>query len=233
MIWSTGCSHTYGDDLEDKNLAWPHVLADMLGVKCSNNAISGGSNDRIVYETVKADPADLYIIAWTYTERFTRYDQNNHQTNFNPSLVHSMYSNRYEFTEYGKIHYAFWHNQLYSFKLWLQQIILLQRYLESNNQKYLMLNADNNNYKIFVTDWLNFNQSVKDYVCFDQMSDIQLQAEHAEIQQYIDDIRRECYYKLDTFCIKDLHDDYPLGNSGHLLAEGHREIANRLYNCLN
>ena len=233
MIWSTGCSHTYGDDLEDKKLAWPHMLADMLGTECVNNATSGGSNDRIVYETVKADPADLYIIAWTYKERFTRYDPNNYQINFNPNLVHDMYSNRWEFTEYGKLHYTFWHNQLYSFKLWLQQIILLQRYLESKSQNYLMLNANHNNYEIFVTDWLNFNQSVRDYVCFDQMNDIQLQAEHAEIQQYIDNISKECYYKLDTFCITDLHDDYPLGDSGHLLEQGHREIANRLYNCLN
>jgi len=233
MLWSTGCSHTYGNDLEDKTLAWPYILAEMLSTECHNNASSGGSNERIVYETVKAFPADLYVIAWTYTTRFTRYDQNNYQINFNPGLVHDLYSNKYEFTQYAKLHYTFWYNQLYSFKLWLQQIILVQKYLKNKNQKYLMLTAANNQYKTFVTEWIDFNHSIKDHTCFDQMDDIQLQSEHAEIQRYIDDIDTNCYYKIDKFCITDLNDEYPTGETHHLLEEGHRELANRLYYCLN
>ena len=58
MLWATGCSPLYGDDLTDKTKAWPYVLADMLGLQCKNNGVSGRSNERIVYETVKSNPFD-------------------------------------------------------------------------------------------------------------------------------------------------------------------------------
>ena len=49
----------------------------MLGLQCKNNGVSGSSNERIVYETVKSNPAWIKIIAWTFIERFTRYDPDN------------------------------------------------------------------------------------------------------------------------------------------------------------
>jgi len=233
MLWTTGCSHTYGDDLEYKKQAWPFLLATKLGIECTNNAVSGGSNERIVYETLKSEKCDLVIIAWTYKERFTRYDKNNFQINFNPQLKHTLYSDKAEFVDYGKLHYAYWQNTLYSFKLWLQQIILLQNYLKQNNQRYLMLNAAYNQYDIFVTKQENFNDSVRDYVCFDQMNDDQLLAEYSEIQKYIDMIDTRCYYNISQFHITDLHKCYATGSTGHLMEEGHEEIANRLYSCSN
>jgi len=234
MLWATGCSHTYGDDLQDKSSAWPYLLAKKLGMSCNNNAVSGGSNERVLYESVKFNTCELAVVAWTYKERFTRYDNlNNFQINFNPSLAHTEYSNLYYFNQYGKLHYAHWSNTLYEFKIWLQQIIVLQKYFESKSQRYLMLNAAQNNYNAFSSSWLEFNNNIKDLVCFDAMNDEQLYQEHIEIQKYIDEINMKCYYSINNFHITDLHNVYPVGKTGHLLDEGHQHLANRLYDCLN
>jgi len=234
MLWATGCSHTYGDDLADKLSSWPYLLAEKLGMHCVNNAMSGGSNERIVYESLKADFFEIAVIAWTWKGRFTRYDEaNNYQINFTSSLTHSDYKNLYHFKQYGKLHYTHWSNNLYNFKLWLQQIILLQRYFESRSQKYLMLNAADNNYSAFTSDWDKFNLNIKDLICFDHMNDEQLFQEHVEIQKYIAEINTNCYYNISEFHITDLHDEYPVGGTGHLLEAGHQHLANRLYDCLN
>ena len=233
MLWATGCSHTYGDDLDDKLSAWPYLLAKKLGTSCNNNAVPGGSNERVIYESVKSNTSDLAVIAWTYKERFTRYDNlNNFQINFNPSLAHTEYSDLYYFNQYGKLHYAHWSNTLYEFKIWLQQIIVLQKYFESKSQRYLMLNAAQNNYNAFSSSWLEFNNNIKDLVCFDAMNDEQLYQEHIEIQKYIDEIDMTCYYSINNFHITDLHSQYLVGDTNHLLDEGHQHLADRLYDCL-
>ena len=230
MLWATGCSHTYGDDLADKAQAWPYLLANMLDLECMNNATSGGSNERIVYQTVKSKPTKIKIIAWTYKERFTRYDpENNFEINFNPALAHSLYENNSNFKKYGNLHYTHWYNDLYSFKHWLQQIILLQKYLDNQQQPYVMLNAAHNSYSRYITDHKDFNDSIKDLVCFDNMTDDQLYAEHCEIQQYIDLIDTRRYYNIQDFYITQLNENYPTGKTGHLLEEAQQEIAKRLY----
>lgn len=228
MLWVTGCSHTYGDDLTDKTQAWPYLLANMLELDCVNNAVSGGSNERIVYQTVKSKPTTLKIIAWTHIERTTRYDpDNNFEVNFNPQLKHSLYGKRDSFKKYSKLHYMHWYNDLYAFKHWLQQIILLQRYMQ--DQPYVMLNATHNRYSSYVSEWKNFNNNIKNLVCFDVMTDEQLYAQYCKIQQYIDLIDTRCYYNIEDFYITQLRLIYPIGKTGHLLEEAQQEIAKKLY----
>jgi len=228
MLWATGCSHTYGDDLQDKTQAWPYLLANMLDLECVNNAVSGGSNERIVYQTVKSKPTKLKIIAWTYIERFTRYDpSNNFEINFNPALEHSLYGQQPNFKKYGKLHYMHWYNDLYAFKQWLQQIILIQKFL--HNQSYVMINTTDNRFKYYTANWEDFIASVKNFVCFDNMNDEQLYAEYCEIQQYIDLIDTRCYYNIQDFYITQLNEIYPIGKTGHLLEEAQQEIAKKLY----
>jgi len=228
MLWATGCSHTYGDDLADKTQAWPYLLANMLNLECVNNAVSGGSNERIVYQTVKSLPCKIKVIAWTYIERTTRYDpDNNFEVNFNPHLRHKLYKNNNDFIKYGKLHYSKWYNDLYAFKLWLQQIILLQKFL--GNEPYVMVNATGNRFKNYNSSWDTFNQNVKEFICFDSMNDEQLYREHCEIQHYVDLIDTRCYYNIDNFYITQLDNTYPTGPTGHLLEQAQQEIATKLY----
>jgi len=73
-LYFNGCSHTYSDDLDNKNLAWPTVLSNQLGYSFVNDSMLGGTDNCIKYRTLKyADQFDKFYIAWTYISRFTRY----------------------------------------------------------------------------------------------------------------------------------------------------------------
>ena len=228
-LFFIGCSHTYGDDLADPSTqAWPALIASAKGKDFVNLAISGGTNDRIVYHTIKnSNSYDHYYIAWTYIERFTRYrSENNFEINFNPQLVNTKYGNDLTFTDYGKLHYAYWYNELYAFKRWLQQIILVQRYLESKNKSYTMINSCPNNINKWTCDRALFNNSVKSLLCFDLMNDDQLLDEHYEIQSLMSEINFSNYLGWNEFYITMLLNKYPVGPTKHLLDEGHQVIAN-------
>jgi hypothetical protein len=227
-LFFIGCSHTYGTELADPaTQAWPVLVAQSKNKSFTNAAIVGGTNDRIVYHTIKnSDNYDEFYIAWTYIERFTRYRaENNYEVNFNAQLTNSGYGDDYSFKEYGKLHYTHWHNELYAFKQWLQQIILLQRYLESKNKKYTMINSCPNNINRWTSDKDSFNNNVKSLLCFDFMNDDQLLNEHLEIQALLKEISFENFLGWNTWCITDLKSEYPLGAGGHLLEQGHKAIA--------
>lgn len=224
-----GCSFTYGKDLEDPGTqAWPAILAKKKNFHFVNLAVNGGTNDRTVYHAVKnIDDFDKFYIAWTSIDRFTRYrSENNFEVNFSPRLVHHMYQDTREYQEYGKLHYAFWHNQLYAFKLWLQQIILLQEFFRANNKDYVMISTFSNNINRWLSDWQQFNINVKSLVCFDQMDDRQLSAEHLELQALSDKIKTDRFVGWRTKTIQDLVKNHPMGPTNHPLIQGHECIAN-------
>ena len=222
-LYFSGCSHTYDDDLDSREDAWPAVLSKKVKCQYVNDSMSGGTNDRIKYRALKyADQFDKFYIAWTYTNRFTRYrSDNNHDVNFNIQLSNQMYGNTNEYQQYGKLHYSSWHNELYSFKLWLQDIILLQRFFESIKKPYVMINSDNNLIDRWSVSCDLFNNSVQSIVCFDLMNDQQLHDEHTEIQNLLKQINFSKYIGWNTWWLTKMLKDYPVGNTGHLLAEGH------------
>lgn len=226
-LFFIGCSFTYGDDLSDPGkTSWPALVAGKN--KFVNAAVSGGTNERTMYQVIKnIDQYQKFYIAWTYIERFTRYRQdNNHEVNFNPMCKHVLYGNDREFKDYAKLHYGVWYNDLFAFKCWLQQIILLQRYLDNKNKPYIMINTVHNNIHSWSQDWTTFNDSVKSLLCFDIMNDDQLFSEHQEIQNLLDDIDKDRFIGWGQWSITDLLDRYPLGATGHLLEDGHQAVAN-------
>jgi hypothetical protein len=227
-LYFNGCSHTYGDDLKDpKSSAWPSVLSSELDASFLNDSVSGGTNDRIMYRTIKhLDQFDKFYIAWTYTTRFTRYRaDNNHDVNFNPRLMHDLYSKDRNFAEYGKIHYQTWHNELYAIKLWLQNIVLLQRLFESVNKPYVMINSVPNYLDRWLSSWQDFNSSVQSLLCFELMHDDQLLAEHTEIQLLVSQINTNNYIGWQDWWLTKAHSICPVGPTGHALVAGHQYIA--------
>ena len=225
-LYFNGCSHTYGQDLDQPaSQSWPAVLAKHIDCDFLNDAVNGNANDHIIYRTLKnADQFDKIYIAWTYIERFTRYrSDNNYTVNFNSNLINRLYGNDANFVNYGKLHYAIWYNDLYSFKLWLQNIIMMQRYLESLKKPYVMVNSSNNNIDRWTTTWENFNSSVQSLLCFDNMNDDQLYQEHEEIQQLLKKINFEHYIGWNNWWIT--KDSFPTGPTGHYLSQGHEHIA--------
>jgi hypothetical protein len=226
-LYFNGCSHTYGDDLSSRDKSWPAVVARNLGHDFVNDSVSGGSNERILYRTVKhLQEFDKFYIAWTYTSRFTRYRaDNNYEVNFNPQLHNSLYGSDPDFKTYGLLHYRVWHNELFCFKQWLQNIVLLQTYFKANNKRYVMLNADNNLLEKWTVDCSLFNDSVKSLLCFDLMNDDQLMDEHREITQLISQIDMSNFIGWNQWWLTKMCDHYPVGPTKHLLEQGHMATA--------
>ena len=230
-IYACGCSFTYGDELKNPNKsAWPIRLAEKLSASIDNNAVNGGTNTRTVYQTIKntQENYDLYLIAWTTYSRFTFYkSDDNFETNFNPNLNHSLYRSEKFYYNWGNDLYKHWYNELFAFKLWLQQIIQLQQILK--DKKYLMLNTMENNLSKWLAPKELFIQSVKYLINFDLMNDEQIIDEYKEIHYYISLIDFSKFYRWNEFCISDLRKNFPCGPNGHILEEGHDQLANLIH----
>ena len=230
-IYTVGCSFTHGDELVNpSSSAWPTLLGNMMSAEVNNDAISGGTNYRNVYRTIKStvEKYDLYIVAWTHASRYTFYkSENNFEINFNPQLINNIYGNSSFFKDWGKTLYYHWHNELYAFKSWLQQIILLQSFLKDKN--YIMLNTMPNNLNQWLAPWPEFIQATSSLINFDLMDDAQIFDEHKEIQYYVNQIDKANFYCWQKFCITDLCTQFKCGTGGHLLEDGHQHLANLIY----
>ena len=233
-IYSNGCSFTFGDELKNpKESAWPAILANKFNGSLYNNAISGGSNSRIIYHTIKdsQNNYDLYLIAWTTYARWTFYkSDNNYEINFNPTLTHGLYSNEKFYKEWGETLYTVWFNELYAFKKWLQEIILLQRFL--GQRPYLMVNTFANNLNLWLSDESSFIKNVKSMINFDLMNDEVIFEEFKEIQYYLSCIDTSKFYMWNNFSITTLRSKFDCGPRGHFLEEGHTHLAELIYNHL-
>ena len=230
-IYAGGCSFTYGDELENPaTSAWPNQLAEVLTASINNDSINGGSNARTVYRTIKntQNDYDLYLIAWTDYSRFTFYkSDNNFETNFSSRLIHTKYENEKFYRGWGRDLYKYWYNDLFAFKLWLQQIIQLQSILKNKN--YIMLNTMENNLSKWIATKEFFIESTKNLINFNSMNDDQIFDEYNEIQYYISLIDTSKFYRWNEFCISDLRKNFPCGPRGHILEEGHARLANLIH----
>ena len=183
-LYFNGCSFTYGAGLNDPvNESWPSLVANHYQAKFKNHAVLGGSNDRTVKGVVtNIKNYDRFYVCWTYYSRFVRYNPvDNYEVLFNvgsvmdPKIHHSddLKNNYTKYSDFANLYYKYWYNELYEFKAYLHQVILLQSLFQTNNKDYVMLNAFAD-----IVPWLsnedNFIQSIKHLICFDRMSDKQI-----------------------------------------------------------
>jgi hypothetical protein len=233
-IFSCGCSFTYGDELANpSDSAWPVLIARQLNATLDNVSMSGNSNSRIHYQTIKnmKNEYDLYLIASSEYSRFTFYkSENNHNVGFNIQLTHDLYGNKSFYRDWGKILYKEWYNDLFAFKLWLQQILQLQQIL--GNRNYVMINTFPNNLDRWLTTKDHFIEKVKPLINFNLMPDNAIFDEYNEIQYYMSLIDTSKFYKWNEFSITELRDHFPCGTGGHILEEGHAHLANLIYQHL-
>jgi len=236
-LYFNGCSFTYGDELENpQQHSWPTLVSSRLNCDFLNDAVSGGTNDRIVYKTLLNHKRyDFFIIAWTHYARFTEYNPiDNFEINFSPRLnlnaalqcSNDLKKNYSKYKTYGEMYYKHWYNDLFEFKKWLQQIVLLQSFLKQNNKPFIMLNTMENNISSWSQPQENFISAVRHLIdFFDRINDDQLMTEHAQIQEMISMIDKSMFIDWSHWNIKDLCADYPCGPNGHLLEDGHRAVA--------
>ncbi|MEV0680181.1 DUF6071 family protein [Actinosynnema sp. NPDC050436] len=85
LLIANGCSFTWGDELDDRARAWPHVVGRALGAEVVNLGVCGGSNRRLVRTTVETlhrvvtdhrlmSTEVLFLGMWTSLERYEFFD---------------------------------------------------------------------------------------------------------------------------------------------------------------
>jgi hypothetical protein len=236
-LYFNGCSFTHGDELQNPSeSAWPVLVSRHYKKEFLNDGISGGTNQRTVYKTIlNIDQFDFFVIAWTDYSRFTLYNPvDNFEINFNPMLnldasLHTsddLKKNYKKYKEYGTLYYKHWFNDLYEFKKWLQQILMLQAFFNIKNKKYMMLNTFPN----YLSNWLqpkeNFIKSIKSLCTFfDYLNDDQLLQEHYQIQSMVSMIDAQKFIQWGDWTIKDLSKQCAIGPGGHILEDGHKKLS--------
>lgn len=229
-FYFVGCSGTYGDDLSDKErqtVNWPVLISKHHGAEYKNDSAKGGSNQRIITKTLQnIGKFDRYYIQWTVASRFTLHDASNwYDVNFNANLVHDMYSKVDYFNTFGKYYYTHWYVPVYSFKTWLEQVVLLQDCLKLHNAPYLMLSARDELWKYLVTDREHFIENFAKLHDIENFNDTQILQHHDEIQHLLSLIDFNNFIVPTDFCIDALKKTYPAGRTKHLLADGIKHVA--------
>jgi len=202
-VLTVGCSFTYGEELEHPYAdAWPVVLARKNSWDLNNQGKNGGSNDRsirVVFEEIDKG-YDLIIVAWTVPDRFEVVNESEYlDINVNSGDKRNLL--------WAKEYYARHYDRLYSYTKWLRNVILLQSYLKSRNQKYVFVST------------------------FGMWSDLRIDAyqEYTEKLDYlIKQVDKEFYVDWPQWGMTDWMGDCPKGPGGHPLEAGHNQIAIRI-----
>jgi len=143
-LLTVGDSFTYGDELSDKNDAWPNLLSKMIGYELTNLAKPGSGNTGIVRQCIEhANNYDMIIIAWSHFARIEFADEFGVYDTW-PGHRGITFINNLQFRKNLMTYITNYHNDNYLHNQWLINIILLQNYLKINNKKYIMLDAFSN-----------------------------------------------------------------------------------------
>jgi hypothetical protein len=202
-LLTVGDSFTYGEELGDKNLAWPQLLADRLGYELTNWARPASGNTRMIRNvTMNASYFDLIIIAWSHFGRIEFADEIGSYDLWPgcQSLQHSQSASwRSEVINY----ITRYHNDEYLYRQYLINIVLLQSFLKTNNKKYIMLDTfDNNSSKH------RFQEKNKDL---------------------LNQIDKFSYLGWPNETMMEWTHGSPNGPRGHFLEQGHAIVANKVY----
>lgn len=84
-----GCSMVAGSGVKNKNLIWPALVSDSLGIELVNHGLTGGSNKAIWHEIMNTDfdENDLVVIQWTYTTRHCFFIDKHHRIDLRGGML--------------------------------------------------------------------------------------------------------------------------------------------------
>jgi hypothetical protein len=119
---SFGCSFIFGSELADdgrdgvyatpSQLTWPAHLAQHLNRTYSCHARPGAGNcqilENILNQSAVSSPDDLFVIGWTWIDRFDYYD-----ANYNPKIKRTPWSTimPIDTTDIAKVYYRDLHSE--------------------------------------------------------------------------------------------------------------------------
>jgi hypothetical protein len=140
-ILTVGDSFTYGEELADRNHAWPFLLADRLSANVTNMARPGSGNKRMIRYIMEhiadKNPLDLVVVGWSSPGRIEFADEDGFFDIWpgysgNMFLQHQPW--RTKLLDYINRH----HNDEYLYRQYLLDVILLQSFLKDCSIKYVM-----------------------------------------------------------------------------------------------
>ena len=202
---TVGDSFTFGDEVEDKNKIWPIRLSEMLKAKVVNLGHSGVGHeyciDAIIDHTKSYD-CDLVVIAWPSPGRQQWSDIHNKFTVW-PGM-HDIFADspwRNELLDWMNRH----HEPEYLYGKFINNLILCQGYLHSQNIPYIMMCVDANDYyhKKYSAYYTELHSKL---INFDTM----LEWPNKGIVQW----------GLEAGC--------KFGKGGHILEDGHQLVADKV-----
>ena len=208
MVYTLGCSFTYGEELPDPSIqAWPVLLANALGQSIINRGKPGIGNNYIIKTAIKEIPQlkpDLVIVAWTscgrmeFSDEYSTYDiWPGGNRRFKKPYPHRDTLTKY-ITSYS--------NELYQYRSWLRSVILLQDFFKLRNINYRFVNTFDNH---------NLNRKYLD-----------------RSSVYADQIDIDKFIGWPDTSLMEMMGDCAKGTRGHPLEEGHRRIANTIFDAL-
>lgn len=130
MILTLGDSFTYGEELPDRQLAWPYQLAAEFGHDVDNQGVPSGSNDRMFRLAVSLtakNTYDLVIVAWS-----------------DPSRFEVKVGDEVQCVNAGRgspgwlpFYYQYSYDDALAHERWFTNMLALQSYFKGHGQKYL------------------------------------------------------------------------------------------------
>lgn len=195
-----GDSFTYGEELSDKSVAWPFLLANKLNGTVDNLARPGSGNTRMIRQVLEyKNHYDLAIVAWSHYARIEFADDNGFYDIWPGCRKAAQLTSaiwRGELIDYINRY----HNDEYLFNEHIINVILLQNYFKNQNKKFLMLES--------------FSDTKAD-LC-KQTNKL---VEQIDKTYYVDWPNTMMEWTWRT----------PQGANGHFLDEGHNVVANKVY----
>jgi hypothetical protein len=215
-ILAVGDSFTYGDELTDLATAYPALLAQQFGAQVDNQARPGSGNTRMVRTVVDhvgrntpvaIDRADLIIIGWSSPGRIEFADATGIYDIW-PGYSGNMFTREGQSWRLELIDYiSKYHDPQYLYQQYLLNVIMLQNFLKSHNQRYVMLTTVSNEY-------------YHNTYC----------SQFAHLTQLVD---AEHYLGWPREGMAEWTQSCPRGAGGHFLEEGHQQVAKKIYHHVN
>lgn len=228
-----GDSFSYGEELTNRDNAWPYILAKKMNAKIKNYAIPGGSNDQILRKLVRLlankklcefdnKEHHLVIIAWSSPGRTEFHDSGGFFDTW-PARVGKLwfdkqFTHRQELTKYVSLH----HHAASFFEKYLQQVLIAQILLKFNGIKYLMLNTMQNDYYINLID-----DFIIDHKEFHDIPQIKVTKDDYNLN-----IDKKYFFDFGRKGMQEWlwpHKNIEKGANGHFLDQGHAIVAEHVY----
>ena len=207
-LYTVGDSFTYGQELPNpEQQAWPVLLADKLGYRLINDGTPGVGNEFIVKKTIQAvakHKPELVVVAWTSCGRTEFADKWGVYDTW-PGCSSRV------FDEDPKLKYRHelikyittYNNDEHEYRRWLRQVILLQSFLQNHGIEYIMCSAFDN------------------------------QERYNPTEEYITLVNTTKFVGWPNDGFVEWTYGTPHGPSGHPLEQGHKQIAEKIYEACN